>query len=95
MDTRRLAARAGTGRPGSTNPLLVLAGMALVGLLAACSAQAASSNGVVTLASAAPGGSAAPSASESSVRSTLSSRRMAKQRASTCIGLAYTGTPVR
>jgi hypothetical protein len=63
MQPRRMPARAGTQRPAPLQLTLAIATVALAALLAACSSPAASANGVVTLASAAPGGSAAPSAS--------------------------------
>jgi hypothetical protein len=63
MQSRRVAARPGSARPRWSNPRLVLAAVSLAGLLAACSGAAGASNGVVTLASATPGGSADPSPS--------------------------------
>jgi hypothetical protein len=63
MQSRRAAARAGAGRPAPLQLTLVLATVAVAALLAACSSPAASANGVVTLASEAPGATAAPSAS--------------------------------
>lgn len=63
MQSRRTAARAGTRHPAPLQIALAIASVALVALLAACSSPAASANGVVSLASAAPGSSAAPSAS--------------------------------
>ena len=63
MQPRRTAARAGTRRPAPLQFSLAIAGVAMAALLAACSSPGASANGVVTLESATPGGSAAPSAS--------------------------------
>jgi hypothetical protein len=63
MPSRRTAARAGT-RSAPFQLSFAIASVALAALLAACSSPGASANGVVTLASNAPGASAAPSASE-------------------------------
>jgi hypothetical protein len=67
MDVRRTPARVGpTHGRLPIHPILGLAGVGLAMLLAACSAGGgAPSNGVVTLSSAAPGDSGAPSASGS------------------------------
>ena len=66
MQSRRTAARAGTRRPAPLQLILAVASVALAAVLAACSSPAASADGVVSLATSAPGGSAAPSASAES-----------------------------
>ena len=63
MQPRRTAARPGTRRPAPLQITFALTVIALAALLAACSSPGASANGVVTLETAAPGGSADPSAS--------------------------------
>ena len=64
MQSRRSTARVGTRRPAPLQVMFGIAGVALAAVLAACSSPGASANGVVTLASNAPGASAAPSASD-------------------------------
>jgi hypothetical protein len=63
MHACRTAARPGQRRPAPLQLRFATAGIALAALLAACSSPAASGDGVVSLASSAPGSSAAPSAS--------------------------------